>query len=195
MTNVRRRTVCLVALGMILGMAVVTAPGARASGPPTWQLAISAMRSGGDGCGGFTTLSSACSFVGATSGSAASCQLLLIGGIGIATESISGTAWDMAPGLLTPVTGVDDFFITDGTITYTGPAIVGFIATGGPQALGCTIVGKTITCSIPVLEAATLYGPDALAPVIPGHYAANVCFGTGIVDPSCSFNQQLTLVS
>jgi len=180
---------------MIFAMAMVVAPGARASGPPTWQLAVSAMCSDGAVCGGFTTLSSACTFAGATSGSAASCHLLLIGSIGIATESISGTAWDMEPGLLTPVAGANDFFITDGTITYAGPAIVGFIATGGPQAIGCTIVGKTITCAIPVLEAATLYAPDALAPVILGHYASNVCFGTGIVDPSCSFNQQLTLVS
>lgn len=174
---------------------MVAAPGARASDPPTWRLAISATCSGAAVCGGFRTLTGSCTYVGSSSGSLASCQSLLIGDIGVFTEAIHGTAWDMEPGLLTPATAVDEFFITDGTITYTGPAIVAFIPTGGPQALGCAIVGKTITCAIPVLEVAGLYSPDSLDPVILGHFASNVCFGTGIADASCSFIQQLTLVN
>ncbi len=194
MTSVRRRYACLVALGMTVALALVVAPSARASGPPTWTLAVSASCSGGNVCGGFTTLRGSCSFVGVASGSEATCQALLIGDIGVVTEAIQGIAWDTEPGLLKAASGADDFFITDGTDTYTGPAAVGAIAAGLPQALGCTVTGATFTCPLAVVEAAGLYSPDTLEPVIVGHYASTVCFGTGLLDPSCSFIQQLTFV-
>lgn len=194
MTSVRRRYACLVSLGMIMALALVVAPSARASGPPTWTLAVSASCSGGSVCGGFTTLTGSCSFVGTASGSTATCHALLIGDIGVVTEAIAGTAWDMEPGLLTPATGAADFFISDGMNKYTGPAAVGAIAAGLPQALGCAIAGATFTCPLAVVEAAGLYSPDTLDPVIVGHYASNVCFGTGVVDSGCSFIQQLTFV-
>lgn len=181
-------------LGIFLALSVVVAPGARAAGPPSWTLAFSASCTGGAVCGGFTSFVGSCTFVGVSSGSEASCQAVLIGDIGVAMEAIQGTAWDIEPGLLTAATGANDFFITDGTNTYAGPAIVGAIAAGLPGAIGCSVTGTTMICTIPVVEAAGLYSPDTLNPVIPGHFASDVCFGTGVVDPSCSFTQQLTAV-
>ncbi len=192
-SRARAPSVWLVCLGIVIAVAVLAAPNARASRPPRWQLAISANCSGGDVCGGFAMLNGNCEFVGASSGSEASCESLLSGAIGTLQESISGTAWDIEPGLLTPVTGVGEFFITDGEVTYAGPAIVAALH-GGFSLPGCTTTGATLTCPIPVVEAAGLYSPDALDPVILGHYASNVCFATGLVDSSCSFIQQLTLI-
>ena len=192
-SRVRASCVWLVGLGVILAIGALAVPGASASKPPTWQLAIAARCSGGDVCGGFTVLNGHCVFVGASSGTEASCESLLTGTIGTVRESISGTAWDIEPGLLTPVTGVGEFFITDGEATYAGPAIVAALH-GGFNLPGCTTTGATLTCPIPVVEDAGLYSPDALDPVIPGLYTSNVCFASGLVDPSCSFIQQLTLI-
>lgn len=192
-SRVRAPCVWLVGLVVIAAIGVLAEPGARASKQPTWQLAIAASCSGGDVCAGFTKLNGHCAFVGASSGTEASCESLLTGAIGTFQESISGSAWDIEPGLLTPVTGVGEFFITDGEVTYAGPAIVVALHSGFTLP-GCTTTGATLTCPIPVVEAAGLYSPDALDPVIPGTYASNVCFASGLVDPSCSFIQQLTLI-
>ena len=196
LSRLRRPIACALALGLIFGMVAVLAPAARASNNAEYLVQISASCRSGGLCLGFTSLRGSCDFVGTTSGgSEASCHALLTGDGLVATESIAGTWWDLefSPSL-SATTGVDDFFITAGTVTFTGPTAVGALAAGVPQALGCSVTGATFTCTIPALESIGQYTPDTFDPVILGHYASHVCFDTGVIDPGCSFIQQATLL-
>jgi hypothetical protein len=69
--------------------------------------------------------------------------------------------------------GAQDFFITAGTVTLSGPSIAQAVKAGviptGPGL--CTVAGSTATCPIWVLEAAGIYGPDTGIPAAAGHYA------------------------
>lgn len=174
---------------------------ARADGVVKWELAFSAKCAAGDKCDGFTTGQGWCMFVGSmTSGTQARCAGSAMSALGMLTVAIAGTAWSVMqspPPSLDPAaagTGKLDFFITDGTVTYGGQEVVVLRAAGVAFPPGCTQTGIPITCSIPAVTG-VVYNPDTFNPVIPGHYAANVCFASGLTDPACTDVQQLTLVS
>src|SRR5262245_23166775 len=62
-----------------------------------------------------------CTFTGSTSGTTGDCQVsqYLHGSVGSVQceTSFDITGWDVKPGVLTPLTGQPDFFITSGSIT------------------------------------------------------------------------------
>ncbi len=192
MEKPRGLRVCALGLVMMLAMIVVAAPGTRASGAPTWALAFSGKCAAPTLCAGFTTGQGSCDFFGTmSSGSEAKCATSFKGSLGVLTEDIHATAWHVAPG----GTGMNDFFTTDGTVTFAGSEVVLLLKLGVPPPPGCTVSGQTITCSIAALIPLGLFNPDTLNPVIPGHLALNLCFGTGLTNPGCTFIQQLTLVT
>ncbi len=180
------------ALLMVLSMAIVAAPHARAAyGTANWQVAFSGnFNMPGVGSVGFWGW---CAFAGSTdgglSGSSAECTLteyFLSNGVtggALFHEQISGTAWDMeapivpAPFPLPPGFPPNDFFIPAGTVTLTGPTIAGIIASGPPPpGSGCTATGSTATCPIPFLEFVGLYSPDTGIPAGPGHFSMKSIF-------------------
>ncbi|HEV2139317.1 MAG TPA: hypothetical protein VGR53_10800, partial [Nitrososphaerales archaeon] len=161
-----------------------------------WQVGfagtITVPGSGGFGFWGW------CDFAGgtgspATSGTDADCQVSTYfhssSGNFQVKESIMGTAWGEGPCTLPPCLTSTDFYITDGTMTLTGPAAGQIIAIAGPLLVsaGCTITGSTITCPLSVWEVvppgcipggsptlpACIYAPDTGIPTTPGHYNAN----------------------
>lgn len=178
-----------VAIALTLSFAIVAAPGARAYGAANWQAAfagtITSPTSGNSGFWGW------CDFAGgsgspASSGNEADCQVSAYFGPSHAlqgVDSIHGTAWDEELCTLQPCLTADDFFITAGTMTFSGPAASGLIAIGGPQltGAGCTIAGNTVTCSLAIWSAippgcspgSCLYNPDTGVPDVAGHYNEN----------------------
>ena len=187
-------------LAMGFGVLGAVAPPARADGTVMWELAFSSRCAAGAKCNGFTTGQGWCTFVGTmTSGTQATCAGSFKGDLGVLTATIHGTAWSVQqspPPSLGPAAGTGqlDFFITDGTVIYGGQEVVILGAAGVPLPPGCTQTGIPASCSIPAVTG-VVYNPDTLNPAIPGHYAANVCFASGLTDPACSYVQQLTLVS
>lgn len=185
LARVRRSLALCLSLGLPLGMAVVLSTSASAYGAANWQTAFSGNFNNITGTGGSTGFWGWCEFAGGvSSGNNADCSFsqyfFSSGGangaasFGPLTIKINGTAWDIESSTFPPLTlpPLPDFFITDGTVTFTGPAVVKAVAAGFlPPA--CTVTGSTVTCSIPVLEATTppLYAPDTGIPAAAGHYS------------------------
>lgn len=115
-------------------------------------------------------------------------------------QSIHGTAWSMKPTTMgPPLPGLpaDDFFITDGTMTITGPLVVKVIGpSGGPIPPGCTLSGQSATCPLSVFEGFGLYNPDTGVPAAPGHYSfANLLEAVGVeVPPGSHVNVQVNQI-
>ncbi len=191
----RRLVTCALALGMVFGMVALLAPPARADDPGMWQLGFSGKCASADLCLGFTTFQGSCTFTGTrTSGSSALCLASFSGVAGVAAETIRGTAWDVEPSPASPAgPGANDWFVNDGTVTYAGPEIA-LALLAGFSIPGCTTTGATLTCPIPVVEAAQIYSPDTFNAAVAGHLATNACFGTANQDPGCSYVQQATFV-
>ena len=111
-------------------------------------------------------------------------------------QAIHGTAWDMEPSSFPVPPGLppNDFFITDGTVTLSGPTVVQAIAAGLPLPPACTVSGKTVTCPIAAAEAVGIYFPDTGIPAAAGHYSQAVIaemFGFE-VPPGIHTNIQVT---
>lgn len=180
---------------MMFAMLASFAPGARADPAGMWQLGFSGKCTSADLCAGFTSFQGACTFTGtASSGSSARCVASFSGVAGVATETIAGTAWEVEPSSASPAgPGANDWFVTDGTVTYAGPEIA-LALLGGFSIPGCTTSGATLSCPIPVVEAFGIYSPDTFNAAVAGHLANNACFGTAVKDPGCSYIQQATFV-
>ncbi len=128
----------------------------------------------------------------ATSGTSADCTLDLYGyntsnpGAFSVHEAIQGTAWSVAPCTsFCFLQNQQDFMITAGTMTLSGPIALGIINIAGPQLVqaGCTITGGTVTCSLSLWEklppgcsqtkGTCIYSPDTGIPAAPGKYNLN----------------------
>jgi hypothetical protein len=190
----------LISFTMLLAIFAPAYPTAHAYGAAQWQAAFS---------GNFTNSTSGarfgfwgwCDFAGSApdgqSGTEADCQSTFYAFPGqqganngfLITTSVQGTAWSMMPTLMPPLPGIppDDFFITDGTVSFTGPVftqppppnctITGQIVTCTTPTgtVSCTLIGKTLTCSVPGAEALRFYNPDTGVPAKAGHYSlANI---------------------
>jgi hypothetical protein len=110
-------------------------------------------------------------------------------------QAIHGTAWDMEPSTfpVPPGLPLNDFFITDGSVTLSGPTVVQAIAAGFPLT-GCTVSGQTVTCPIPAAEALHIYSPDTGIPAAPGHYSQAAISEIGGIElpPGIHTNIQVT---
>ena len=179
MNGIRRLFVIGSGLALTIGLTVASAGSASAYGQANWQVAFSGNfnhTSGGGGASGFWGW---CDFAGGVqSGSDADCSLsnYFFGSGGASTgflvnERIQGTAWDMEPTTF-PAPGLpaNDFFITAGSVTLTGPMIAKSIASGFVPP-GCSVTGSTATCPIPALEALHFYSPDTGVPAAAGHFS------------------------
>jgi hypothetical protein len=201
-----KRIALLPILALTLAVASFTAP-AHAYGPAQWQAGFSGnfsnkvadMRAGFWGWCEFGQ-----SAADGQSGTEADCQVTtyMFNGVGASTgglfhQSIHGTKWIMLPTTMgPPLPGLpaDDFFITDGTMTITGPLVVKIVTPSGiPPPPGCTLSGQSATCPIPVWETIPpgctpgvncLYSSDTGIPAAPGHYSfANILEAIGIEVP------------
>ena len=170
-------------------------PAAHAYGTSNWQVGFSGNCDNKTICNGTFGFWGWCAFSGGVnSGDEADCQMAFYsfgsstGSFGPLITSISGTAWNIGP---SSMTGTDDFFITDGSVTLHLPP-----AQEGPLPPACTLSGTTATCPIPVLEAIGFYSPDTLILVVPGHISSTMCFvpGPPVSAPGCHFNQQLAQI-
>src|SRR5579864_8480809 len=121
------------ALLLPIATIIVLSTSASASGQANWQTAFSGnFNHTPQGSAGFWGW---CDFAGGvTAGTKADCEVTTYfspgSGSGASAgnlihESISGTAWDMEPSLSPPPPSLppNDFFITAGTVTLTGPSI------------------------------------------------------------------------
>jgi hypothetical protein len=192
-------------LALLSSLALI--PAANAYGKSNWQATFSGNCNNATHCGGTTSgFWGWCSFGGGTStgGNNADCEssnyahgslcaTLPPPGCIDVHISISGSAWDIEPSLFAP--GVNDFFITAGYQTISGPTIVQALAQGllNLPVPPCSIKGESITCPISVFELAGIYSPDTGIGAVPGHFSSNTCFD-GISAPGCHYNQQVTLL-
>jgi hypothetical protein len=175
------------ALVATISMVALLSTSAGAYGPANWQTAFSGnFNTPGSGNSGFWGW---CDFVGSTSGTDADCSLAnyFFGATGastgfLASERIHGSAWDEEPcsPMFCLFPGAQDFFITAGTVTLSGPSIAqavkaGMVPTGPGQ---CTVAGTVATCPISVLEPLGIYSPDTGIPAAAGHYALRGIFGS-----------------
>ncbi len=186
MGKLRTGFVCGLALVITLATAIVVAPRARAYGTSNWQVAFSGNFNNKSAGGNNTGFWGWCAFSGGvSSGAEANCKFTeyIFNATGansgaLFTFTIKGTAWDMKPTTFPiPTLPPDDFFITAGTVTLTGPTIVKILATAvGPPPPTCTVSGSTATCSIGVLEAIGLYNPDTGVPAQAGHFSLKAVF-------------------
>jgi hypothetical protein len=90
--------------------------------------------------------------------------------------SVQGTAWDEEACSFPPCATGDDFFITAGTVTLSGPFVL-VLEQSGPPPPVCTAAGTVVTCPISFLESVGFYNPDTGIPTVPGHYALLPAFG------------------
>lgn len=162
-----------------------------------WQTAFSgtfnSQRLGADG--GTAGFWGWCSFSGgtgepATSGTDANCEVSVYMHAETGNQQlhmkITGTAWDQELSHMPPPPGSgltpNDFFITAGSMTITGPSAADIIDIAAPQlsAAGCTVSGQTVACSIAIWSVvppgctpgvSCLYNPDTGIPAAPGHYS------------------------
>jgi hypothetical protein len=184
-------------------------PISHAYGQAQWQVAFS---------GGFTNPTAHtsngfwgwCDFAGSAadgkSGTDADCQVTtyFFAGQGASTgnllhQSIHGTAWSMQPSTFPPVPGLPpiDFFITDGTMTITGPFVVKFISQlPGPPPSGCMLSGQSATCPLAFWESVHLYSPDTGVPAQAGHYSlSNLLEAVGVeLPPGTHINVQVSQI-
>jgi hypothetical protein len=177
--GIRRLLVVGSGLALTIALTVAAAGPAGAYGKANWQVAFSGNSNNTSGGGGSSGFWGWCDFAGGvTSGTDADCSVnnYFFSGGGASTgflvsERIHGTSWDMEPTLFNPPPlPPNDFFITDGTVTLTGPTVIKAVAAGMVPPT-CTLTGSTVTCSIPVLEAAGIYAPDTGVPAVAGHYS------------------------
>ncbi len=181
--NALKTTSLIVAFVFIASFTLI--PASSAYGKENWQTTFAGtFVSPGSGNSGFWGW---CAFGGGTpssagapvtSGTDADCEESFYFGPSHAIqahESISGTAWDMEPCTIAPCVTPNDFFITSGTMTISGPDVVQHLGTVGPLllSLGCTITGETATCSLLVWEGLGTYNPDTGIPTVAGHYNLN----------------------
>ncbi len=87
-------------------------------------------------------------------------------------QSIQGTAWDEKTCTFPPCLTANDFFITAGTVTLSGPLVL-LLEKSGPPPPVCTTTGTVVTCPIPFLESIGFYNPDTGIPAAAGHYNLN----------------------
>jgi hypothetical protein len=193
----------VVSATLLLGPAI---PFAHAYGPAQWQTAFSGTSSNPathstNGFWGWCDF--AASAPDGQSGTDADCQVAtyFFNGTGASTGnllhmSVKGTAWSMQPSTFPPVPGLpaNDFFITDGSMSITGPFVVKFISQlPGPVPPGCSLVGQTATCPLSFWESVHLYSPDTGVPAAPGHYSfANLLEAVGVeLPPGTHINIQV----
>lgn len=193
----------LVSASLLVAPAI---PFAHAYGPAQWQVTFSGTftNSTAHTTGGFWGW---CEFAGSAadgqSGTSADCQVTtyFFNGAGASTgnlmhQSISGTAWIIKPSTMPPPPGLpaNDFFITDGSMSITGPFVVKFISQlPGPVPPGCSLTGQKATCPLAFWESVGLYNPDTMVPAAPGHYSfANLLEAVGVeVPPGTHINIQV----
>lgn len=180
---------------MLLSMAASSYPVAHAYGPAQWQAAFSGtfVNAGVNRTGFWGWCMFGGSALDGMSGTDSDCQVTFYGfnTTGAANvfpvfhQSIHGTAWKMAPSSSPPPPGLppDDFFITDGSVSYTSQIFrqppppnctisgqtVTCITPSGPVT--CMLVAQTLTCSIPAATALHLYMADTFIPTVPNHYS------------------------
>ena len=186
------KLIALLPISLVAIAALSSAPLAHAYGAANWQVGFAGTGnlpgSGGFGFWGWCTFAG-----GVTSGNDADCQISTYfhsnpGGIN-GKFSIQGTGWDMQPSTFPPIPGVptDDFFVTAGTETISGPFGALLISIAGPPLLaaGCTITGNSVTCPLSLWEVLPpgcsstnpcIYSPDTGIPAAPGHYNLNSAF-------------------
>ena len=153
---------------------------AHAYGPAQWQATFS---------GNFTNPTTGqrggfwgwCDFAGSASdglsGTSADCQLSVYmfngGGAsngGLFHADIQGNSWNVQPSTMGGPPA-NDFFVTSGTATVTGPLVVTVLKSGGPVPPGCTVSGDTATCPLSFWSAIGLISPDTGIPAVPGHFS------------------------
>jgi hypothetical protein len=181
-------------------------PFGHAYGQAQWQVAFS-----GNSNNSTTHVRSGfwgwCEFGGSAadgqSGTDADCQVTtyFFNGTGANTgnlfhQSVHGTFWSLNTTTFPPLPGLptQDFFITKGTMTLTGPLVVKFISSSGnPPPPGCALIGQSATCPLSVWEGFGLYNPDTGIPAAPGHYSfANLLEAIGMeVPPGTHINIQV----
>jgi hypothetical protein len=179
MQRVRRRFALASTLLLPIAMAIVLSISASAYGPANWQAAFSGNFNNATAGGGGSGFWGWCEFAGGVlSGGDADCSTPFYfhppgnASNGFLLNSrIHGSAWDTeATTFPSLAPGVNDFFINAGTVTLTGPNIAKALAAGFVPP-GCTLGGSTLTCPIPVLEAAGLFMPDTGIPAQAGHFS------------------------
>jgi hypothetical protein len=181
----RSKLIAILPVLIVALAAPMITPSVHAYGPANWQVGFAGtFTTPGSGNSGFWGW---CAFAGgtgspATSGTDADCQISEYFGPSHSfqvRESISGTAWTEGPCTLPPCVTASDFYITDGTMTLTGPTIEQGIHSGQAQQLppSCTISGMTITCPLSVWESLGVYSPDTGIPAKAGHYNLNSLIG------------------
>jgi hypothetical protein len=204
MNRIRRSLVFGSSFVILTAMLVVPSTSARAYGAATWQVAFSGNFNNATAGGGSSGFWGWCDFAGGVqSGDDADCSVsnYFFQGGGASTgfsvtERIQGTAWDVEPTTFpTPGFPPNDFFITSGTVTISGPTIVKAIASGFVPP-SCALRGNTATCPIPVLEAAGIYAPDTGVPAAAGHYSLSkiVALLGGHVPPGTHINIQVSRI-
>jgi len=199
-----------VALFLPIATVAVLSTSASAYGVANWQAAFSGnFNNTPQGSTGFWGW---CEFAGGVSaGNEADCSASFYffpsGSSGasngvLISQRISGTAWDMEASAMPPPPGsglpADDFFITAGTFTLTGPFVGSLIRSGSPPPPGCTVTGSTATCTIsPLLEKAGIYMADTGIPAGAGHFSlAEVFEILGIpVPPGNHIDVQVTQIT
>jgi hypothetical protein len=175
-TITTKRFITISSLLALTTLLLGAVPLGHAYGAAQWQTGFSGNCNNMSLCGGISGFWGWCDFAGsttATTGTNADCEISFYFFNNTAgptsfvalTESIQGTAWSVAPGFITPILGINDFFITDGTITVSGPVV--FQHTGS---------GQPVTFTIAQAEAIHLYSPDTGIPAAAGHYSMAAIF-------------------
>ncbi len=205
----KEKTILLSMATVLVSASLLVAPAiplGHAYGPAQWQVTFSGTftNSTAHTTSGFWGW---CDFAGSAadgqSGTSADCQVAtyFFAGNGASAgslihQSIMGTAWSIRPSTMPPLPGVppDDFFITDGSMSVSGPFVVKFISQlPGPIPPGCTLIGQVATCPLSFWESVGLYSPDTGVPAAPGHYSlANLLEAVGVeVPPGIEVNIQV----
>ncbi len=184
----RSLIVCGLSVFIVLSIALVTTPGARAYGSgSTWQLGVSGTGQfvKGPFNGSAIGFWGWCVFVGRSSGTSADCQIsqYLHGTDGTNVQcgtDFNLTAWHAAPGFNTPMTGAPDFWADSGSITispaYETDACAGFLRGAGFHVT-VTGPGSLALISAPPTS-------DIGFPAAAGHYSFN-----GVTDRAILFTQ------
>ncbi len=184
----RSWVVCGLTVLIVLSIALVTAPAARAYGSGgTWQLGVSGTGQfiKGPFTGSAIGFWGWCVFAGVSSGSSADCQISQYrhspdnDNVQCSTD-FNLTAWHAAPGFNTAITGAPDFWADAGTVAispaYETDACAGFLAGAGFHV---TVTGPGTLTLIPTPPTSDIGFPAA-----PGHYSLN-----GVTDRAIMFTQ------
>ena len=191
-------------------MVLTIAPVSYAYGHENYQATFSGNCNNTTLCNGHFGFWGWCSFgpwtgTLATSGSDADCQYSFYSHSQIPAfnsptvhTSVMGTAWDVEQSAFGPFM---DFFVTAGSVTFSGPTVVQALAAGFGAVLisaGCTISGQTVTCPIPVAEGFGIYNPDTGIIFQLGHSQLQDCsafFGPSAAGiTGCHYDQQVNQI-